>query len=489
MSSIQIPNLPAVIGLDGLELFEGVQAGLSVKISLNQIILAIVSSTPTVLPIPVSLGGTGLSTFTIGDIMYASATQTFSKLSDIALGNAIISGGVGAAPSYGKIGLTTHVSGVLPVASGGTNQSAALTQYGVIYGNTATSMASSLAGTATTVLHGNASGAPTFGAVSLTADVSGNLPVTNLNSGTSATSSTFWRGDGSWAAPTGSGNVSGPASSTDNAIARFDLTTGTLIQNSLVTIADDGAITAPQVGSIIPFYFNNQAAFPSASTYHGALAHSHSDGAMYFAHGAVWIRLLDTGGPLGTPSSGTVTNLTGTASIDINGTVGATTPTTGAFTVLTASSDSTFSSTGAVIVSKGSTGQRPGTPISGMFRFNTTTSEFEGYNGTAFTSVGGGAALSNDIITASNLFPLFASATSGLASSLFTSNAQYLFKPSTGELSVKAPRGSNGIMVNSATVADNYTIATGDNAMSAGPLTINSGVVITISSGSVWTIV
>jgi hypothetical protein len=48
--------------------------------------------------------------------------------------------------------------------------------------------------------------------------------------------------------------------------------------------------------------------------------------------------LLYGGGPLGTPSSGTVTNLTGTASININGTVGATTPSTGAFTTLSASS-------------------------------------------------------------------------------------------------------------------------------------------------------
>jgi hypothetical protein len=47
--------------------------------------------------------------------------------------------------------------------------------------------------------------------------------------------------------------------------------------------------------------------------------------------------LLYGGGPLGTPSSGTVTNLTGTASININGTVGATTPTTGAFTTVSAS--------------------------------------------------------------------------------------------------------------------------------------------------------
>jgi hypothetical protein len=54
-----------------------------------------------------------------------------------------------------------------------------------------------------------------------------------------------------------------------------------------------GAIIAPQAGSIIPFYFANQAAFPSAATCHGALAHSHSDGAMYFAHGGVWVRLFD----------------------------------------------------------------------------------------------------------------------------------------------------------------------------------------------------
>ena len=132
------------------------------------------------------------------------------------------------------------------------------------------------------------------------------------------------------------GDVVGPASATDNAIARFDLTTGKLIQNSLVTIADDGAITAPGVSSVIPFYYANQAAFPSASTYHGAVAHSHADGAMYFAHSGVWTRMLNDGGPLGTPSSGTVTNLTGTASINVNGTVGATTANTGAFTTLSA---------------------------------------------------------------------------------------------------------------------------------------------------------
>jgi hypothetical protein len=108
------------------------------------------------------------------------------------------------------------------------------------------------------------------------------------------------------------GDVIGPASSTDNAITRFDATTGKLIQNSLVTVADDGAITAPQVGSMIPFYYANQAAFPSAATSHGAIAHSHADGAMFFAHGGAWYRLLDVNTTVAVANGGTgATTLTG----------------------------------------------------------------------------------------------------------------------------------------------------------------------------------
>jgi len=65
-------------------------------------------------------GGTGFSSYTVGDLLYANTTTTLAKLPDVATGNALISGGVGVAPSWGKIGLTTHVSGILPVANGGT---------------------------------------------------------------------------------------------------------------------------------------------------------------------------------------------------------------------------------------------------------------------------------------------------------------------------------------------------------------------------------
>lgn len=70
--------------------------------------------------IAVNKGGTGLTSYAVGDLLYASASATLAKLADVATGNALISGGVATAPSWGKIALTTHVSGTLAVGNGGT---------------------------------------------------------------------------------------------------------------------------------------------------------------------------------------------------------------------------------------------------------------------------------------------------------------------------------------------------------------------------------
>ena len=156
---------------------------------------------------------------------------------------------------------------------------------------------------------------------------------------------------------------------------------------------------------------------------------------------------------------------------------------------LTATTDSSFTSTGAVLVSKGTAGQQPGSPVTGMVRYNTTSNEFEGYSGStpAWKSIGG-SALSNDTSTATDLYPVFAAATTGTAQNLYTGNAYLLYKPSTGEFQARVPVASNGIVVNSQTVATSYTIAAGFSGMSAGPITVSSGQAVTVSSGSRWVI-
>ena len=68
-------------------------------------------------------GGTGFSSYAIGDLLYADTTTTLAKLPDVATGNALLSGGVGVAPSWGKIDVATHITGVVPVANGGTGAS------------------------------------------------------------------------------------------------------------------------------------------------------------------------------------------------------------------------------------------------------------------------------------------------------------------------------------------------------------------------------
>ena len=182
-----------------------------------------------------------------------------------------------------------------------------------------------------------------------------------------------------------------------------------------------------------------------------------------------------------------VTGYTITGGSVNNTPIGATTASTGAFTDFSASGTASFTSTGSVKIPVGTTAQRP-SPVAGMLRFNDDSDEFEGYNGTAWASVGG-SAISNDTTTATDLFPSFLSATTGTAASIFTSNAKLLYKPSTGEFKAQELVATNGIVVNSATISANYTIPTGSNAMSAGPVSISDGISVTVSDGSIWVVV
>jgi hypothetical protein len=108
-------------------------------------------------------GGTGFASYAVGDLLYADTTTTLAKLPDVATGNALISGGVNTAPAWGKIGLTTHVSGILPITNGGTNGSATPTAYGVAYGDGA-AYAFTAAGTTGQVLTATTGSAPSWAA-------------------------------------------------------------------------------------------------------------------------------------------------------------------------------------------------------------------------------------------------------------------------------------------------------------------------------------
>lgn len=101
------------------------------------------------------------------------------------------------------------------------------------------------------------------------------------------------------------------------------------------------------------------------------------------------------------------------------------------------------SDTGSAVLPKGTTAQRDGTPQSGYFRFNTTTGQAEMYNGSAWGSVGGGA---------------------------------------TGA------GGDAVFQENGTTVTTNYTLTSSKNAMSVGPITVNSGVSVTVPSGARWVV-
>jgi hypothetical protein len=143
--------------------------------------------------------------------------------------------------------------------------------------------------------------------------------------------------------------------------------------------------------------------------------------------------------------------------------------------------------TDAMLIPKGTTAQQP-TGVAGYLRFNTTTSQFEGHNGTTWASVGG-AAIVNDVTTASFEYPLFAAATSGNATTVYTGSANLLYKPSTGELQAQAVTANNGMFMNTATIAVNTTIASGYNAGSFGPVSVATGITVTVPSGSTWSVV
>ena len=350
---------------------------LAVNIGTTDVEFISAGGVGTVTSVAVSGGTTGLTTS--GGPITAAGTITLAGTL------AVANGGTGTSTPAIVAGTNVTVSGSWPnqtinatAGGSGTVTSVAATVPSIfsISGSpitTSGTLAMTYSGTALPVVNGGTGETSYTNGQLLIGNTTGNtLTKTTLTAGTGVT---ITNGTGSItiAASGGSGDVVGPASATDNAITRYDGTTGKLVQTSLVTVADDGAITAPSVGSVIPFYYANQAAFPSAVTYHGAIAHSHSDLAMYFAHSSAWHRLLDANTAVTVAQGGTgLTTTPANGALDIGNGTGFTR------TTLTAGSGITITNgAGSIsIASSGGTGDVVG-PASAVANsialFNSTT--------------------------------------------------------------------------------------------------------------------
>jgi hypothetical protein len=188
---------------------------------------------------------------------------------------------------------------------------------------------------------------------------------------------------------------------------------------------------------------------------------------------------------------------------------------------LTVAGNVTLNSTGDIKLPVGTTGQRSATPVNGMIRFNSTLSQYEGFNTVASssnlstitntllvasaTTVGPHGLVTGNYVTISGCTP---AAYNGSFSVTVTGDTTFTYTMLTNPLGSAtvvgtytvglwtaigggaSGGGSNQVFVlNDQTVTVNYNIPTGKNASSAGPITINTGVTVTVPTDSYWVIV
>ena len=263
---------------------------------------------------------------------------------------------------------------------------------------------------------------------------------------TSASTATTKAGESTTSASEAAASASASEAAKDAALAAFDSFDDRYLGQKATdpTTDNDGD---PLVAGML--YFNTVA--DAMKVYDGSAwvaAYASLSGALLAVNNLSDLTVVATArtnlGLASVASSGVYTDLT---SLPTLGTAAATASTdyaTAAQGVLAGTAVQASSTTGSAEVPTGTTAQRDGTPAAGYLRFNSTDTSFEGYDGSAWGSIGGGA-------------------TGGGSDSIFYENSQ--------------------------TVTTSYTVTATTNAMTAGPITINAGATVTVDTGGRWVVV
>ena len=406
-------------------------------------------------------GGTGLTSYTQGDLVYATAANTLGRLADVATGNALISGGVGADPLWGKIGLSTHVSGTLPIGNGGTGQTTASAAFDAL--NPMTTVGDMIyEGSGPTAVR------LPIGSTNQVLTVVGGIPSWQTPSSGGVTTISFGStGLTPSTATSGAVTVAGTLGATSGGTSQSTYTTGDILYASasntltklpigtagqVLSVAGGVPSWAASTSSGVSFVVTNFTATASQTTF----TVTYVVGLVEVYRNGVKLAIADY-----TASNGTTIVLTNPANAgDVIEVVAFGSVNTAA--VITAED---FSGTGSQTV----------------FTMSVTPAN----------SASVIIAISGVVQDPANYTVSGTTLTFSVAPPLGTDNisCRYLALPTTTTGTGAVINATNGIIINNKTISASYTIPVGSNAMSTGPVTAASGVTVTVSAGSRYIVI
>jgi hypothetical protein len=455
--------------------------GLTTFTATNNALYSTGATTLTAGTLPVAAGGTGATTLTSNGVVYGNGTSPAGITAAGTTGQVLIAT-TSSAPSWGSVPAGS-ITGTLPIANGGTGQTTAAAAFNALNPMTTTG---------DIIYEASASTAARLpvGSTGQVLTVAGGIPswsTPSTGGGTiTRTDFTATAGQTVFSVTYTVGLIDVYQNGAKLAQADFTATNGTSF--TLATGAAAGDLIQAEVFSSLNLYSTI-----TSETFNGTGSQTVFTMSSVPANTAS--ALVAISGVVQDPTTYTVSSNTltfstappsGTGNISVRYLGIASVGTVGSFSAGTTGFSPSSATTGAVVLSGTLATTNGGTGLTTVG----TNGQVLTSNGTnlLWSTVNSGASITNDTSTASFNYPLFANATTGTPTTIYTSNSKYTYKPSTGELQASEVIAGNGLLLNNATVSTSYTVASGNNALSVGPMTIASGQSVTVASGQRWVV-